>query len=54
MTYTEFRGSFKSVEEFKKALGRLTEEEARAHIGRGSAGDRKGMYDDDVAVGERR
>ena len=28
MTYTQFRDKFKSVEEFRKAFGKLTEEEA--------------------------
>ena len=32
MTYTQFRDKFKSVEEFRKAFGKLTEEEARALI----------------------
>jgi hypothetical protein len=32
MTYTQFRDKFKSVEKFRKAFGRLTEEEARALI----------------------
>ena len=32
MTYSEYRKQFKSVEEFKRAFGKLTEEEARALI----------------------
>ena len=32
MTYSEYRKQFKSVEEFKCAFGKLTEEEARALI----------------------
>ena len=32
MTYTQFRDKFKSVEEFRKAFGKLTEEEAKALI----------------------
>ena len=32
MTYSEYRKQFKSVEEFKCAFGKLTEEEARSLI----------------------
>ena len=32
MTYSEYRKQFKSVEEFRRAFGKLTEEEARALI----------------------
>lgn len=32
MTYSKYRAKFKTVEEFKKAFGRLSEEEARALI----------------------
>ena len=32
MTYTQFRDKFKSVEEFRKAFGKLTKEEAKALI----------------------
>ena len=32
MTYSEFRDSFASVEEFKKAFGKLSREEAYALI----------------------
>ncbi len=32
MTYTEYRNSFKTVEEFKKAFGQLPEKEARSII----------------------
>ena len=32
MTFSEFRKQFKSVEEFKRAFGKLTEEEARLLI----------------------
>ena len=32
MTYSEYRKQFKSVEEFRCAFGKLTEEEARALI----------------------
>ena len=29
MTYTEFKGSFNTVDEFRKAFGKLPEEQAR-------------------------
>ena len=32
MTYSKYRAKFKTVDEFKKAFGRLSEEEARALI----------------------
>lgn len=32
MTYTEYRNQFKTVEEFRRAFGELTEEEVRALI----------------------
>lgn len=32
MTYSEYRKQFKSVEEFRRAFGKLTEEEAHALI----------------------
>ena len=32
MTYSEYRSQFKTVEEFRCAFGKLTEEEARALI----------------------
>ena len=32
MTYSEYRNQFKTVEEFRCAFGKLTEEEARALI----------------------
>lgn len=32
MTFSEYRKQFKSVEEFRRAFGKLTEEEARTLI----------------------
>lgn len=32
MTYTEYRNSFKNVDEFRKAFGQLSEDEAKAII----------------------
>lgn len=32
MTYSEYRNQFKTVEEFRRAFGKLTKEEARALI----------------------
>lgn len=32
MTYSEYRNQFKTVEEFRRAFGKLTEEKAKALI----------------------